>query len=141
MNARGHTISSIYMSGSQAKNGPLMRLLATVLNMPVIIPPQPSAAVVLGAAMLGRFAHDLSEDLGGKPIETQDDVEKAKQVGGEKLWEVMAEMTQPGVEVLPRDGLLGDREKKLLDVKYKIFRESIEVQNKWRRMVAEAVKS
>lgn len=139
MNARGHTISSIYMSGSQAKNGPLMRLLATVLNMPIIIPPQPSAAVVLGAAMLGRFAHDLSDQLGGNAIETQQDVEKAKKIGGERLWDVMAEMTQPGVEVLPRDGPLGAREKKLLDVKYKIFRESIEVQRKWRAMVAEGV--
>jgi ribulose kinase len=138
MNAKGHRISSIYMSGSQAKNGPLMRLLATVLNMPVIIPPQPSAAVVLGAAMLGRFAHDLSTLRQGQAIEKQGDAEEAKKEGG-RLWDVMREMTQPGVEVLPRNDGLGVRERRLLDVKYRIFREAVEVQLKWRRMVAEAV--
>jgi ribulose kinase len=130
MNAKGHHISSIYMSGSQAKNGPLMRLLATVLNMPVIIPPQPSAAVVLGAAMLGRFAHDLND--------VRQDSDYANNQGG-KLWEVMSEMTQPGVEVLPRSDDLAGRERKLLEAKYKIFREAVEVQLKWRKMVAEAV--
>lgn len=138
MNAKGHHISSIYMSGSQAKNGPLMRLLATVLNMPVIIPPQPSAAVVLGAAMLGRFAHDLNDVRQGKPIEKQQDSDDAKKQGG-KLWEVMSEMTQPGVEILPRSDDLAGRERKLLETKYKIFREAVEVQLKWRKMVAEAV--
>jgi hypothetical protein len=116
-----------------------MRLLATVLHMPVIIPPQPSAAVVLGAAYLGRFAHDLSVHRGGKPILTQSDATEASK-DGERLWEVMVSMTQPGVRIEPRTGQLGDRERKLLDVKYKIFREAIEVQRKWRGMVAEAVR-
>ena len=152
MNAKGHVIDSIYMSGalpfygcacnshagSQAKNGPLMRLLATVLNMPIIIPPQPSAAVVLGAAYLGRFAHDVTVTRQGRPIANQQDASDASK-DGEKLWEVMASMTQAGVRVEPRSGRLGDRERKLLDVKYKVFREAIEVQKKWREMVAEAV--
>ncbi|CAD6564629.1 MAG: hypothetical protein TREMPRED_000040 [Tremellales sp. Tagirdzhanova-0007] len=140
MNAKGHKIDSIYMSGSQAKNGPLMRLIATVLQMPVIIPPQPSAAVVLGAAMLGRFAHDLSASRQGKPIVTQLDAEEAKKKGN-GLWEVMVEMTQAAARVGPRLGTDGEREKKLLDVKYRIFRESVEVQRRWRGMVAEAVKA
>lgn len=138
MNSKGHQISSIYMSGSQAKNGPLMRLLATVLNMPVIIPPQPSAAVVLGAAMLGRFAHDLAASRQGAAIEEQADVEEVKKHGG-LLWDVMTEMTKPGAEVVPRGGKEGERERQLLDVKYKIFRESIEVQRRWRGWVADAV--
>jgi ribulose kinase len=121
--------------GSQAKNLPLMGLLATVLNMPIIIPPQPSAAVVLGAAMLGKFAHDLSINL-GKPITTQSEAAEAQKQGG-KLWNVMVEMTQPGHAVLPRSGEEGKREKKLLDVKYKIFREAVEVQKRWRGMIAE----
>jgi hypothetical protein len=107
--------------------------------MPIIIPPQPSAAVVLGAAYLGRFAHDLSDLRQGKAIETQQDVTDASQYGS-KLWDVMTAMTQPGVRVEPRSGRLGDRERKLLDAKYEIFRESIEVQKKWRARVAEAVK-
>ena len=117
-----------------------MRLIATVLQMPVIIPPQPSAAVVLGAAMLGRFAHDLSASRQGKPIVTQLDAEEAKKKGN-GLWEVMVEMTQAAARVGPRLGTDGEREKKLLDVKYRIFRESVEVQRRWRGMVAEAVKA
>ena len=115
-----------------------MRLLATVLSMPIIIPPQPSAAVVLGAAYLGRFAHDLSTLRQNVPINTQEDATEAAK-SGEKLWDVMTAMTQPGVRVEPRGGRLGERERKLLDVKYKVFRESIEIQKRWRGMVAEAV--
>jgi hypothetical protein len=48
-------------------------------------------------------------------------------------------MTQPGVEVLPRSDDLAGRERKLLETKYKIFREAVEVQLKWRKMVAEAL--
>lgn len=139
MNSRGHQINSIYMSGSQAKNGPLMRLLATVLDMPVVIPPQPSAAVVLGAAMLGRFAHELSIGLNGEPIGTQQAAEALGKKDGRKLWDIMVEMTQPATKIEPRSGPLGEKEKKLLDVKYKVFRESIDVQRKWRSMIADAV--
>jgi ribulose kinase len=116
-----------------------MGLLATVLNMPIIIPPQPSAAVVLGAAMLGKFAHDLSVARQGTPITTQEDAAEAQKLGG-KLWDVMVDMTQPGERVEPRAGEEGKREKRLLDVKYKIFREAVEVQRRWRAMIAEVEK-
>lgn len=122
--------------GSQAKNKPLMGLLATVLQMPILIPPQPSAAVVLGAAMLGRFAHDITTSRSGRPISTQADVDETKKESG-KLWDVMTNMTQPAVAVLPRSGEAGGKERALLEVKYKIFREGVEVQRKWRAMVAE----
>ena len=85
--------------------------------------------------MLGRFAHDLSTTR-KSPILTQGDAEEAKKLGG-GLWDVMVSMTQPAQRVLPRDGEVGKRESRLLDVKYKIFRESIEVQRKWRRMIKE----
>lgn len=142
MNAKGHKIDSIYMSGSQAKNLPLMGLLATVLDMPIIIPPQPSAAVVLGAAMLGRFAHQLSTARQGAPITDQADALEAQKLsdGGKALWDVMVDMTQPGQRVTPRAGAEGQREKKLLDVKYKIFREAVDVQKRWRAMIAEVDK-
>jgi hypothetical protein len=127
------------LAGSQAKNTPLMSLLATVLRMPIIIPPAPSAAVVLGAAMLGRFAHDLSSKL-AKPILTQEDAEEAKKIAGDGLWDVMVSMTQPGKKVVPRGGEEGKRESGLLDVKYRVFRESIEIQRRWRGWIADEVK-
>lgn len=89
--------------------------------------------------MLGRFAHSMSLSR-GKPITTQADAEEAKQEGS-KLWDVMVEMTQPGERVVPRGGVEGEKEKKLLDVKYLIFREAVEVQRKWRGMIADAVKA
>ncbi|ODO09732.1 hypothetical protein I350_01948 [Cryptococcus amylolentus CBS 6273] len=140
MNERGHKIDSIYMSGSQAKNGPLMRLLATVTQMPVIIPPQPSAAVVLGAAMLGRYAYNLTTERQSAPITNQAEADEAKEKGGNKLWDVMVEMTQEGKAVEPRNDEFGAAEKRLLDVKYKIFRESVQIQKKWRHMIAEETK-
>ncbi|RXK34702.1 ribitol kinase [Tremella mesenterica] len=140
MNAKGHRINSIYMSGSQAKNSALMRLLATVLNMPVVIPPQPSAAVPLGAAMLGRFAHEISASRQDTPFKDQQDALDAGKKDGLKLWDIMVEMTQAGKRIEPRTGKEGEREKKLLEVKYKIFREAVDVQRRWRDMVAEAIK-
>lgn len=134
MNANGHVIDSIYMSGSQAKNAALMGLLATVLQMPIIIPPQPSAAVVLGSAMLGRFAADMAATLDG-PITTQEQVKAVGESDGEKLWDVMVEMTQPATSVLPRAGEEGKVERRLLDQKYKIFREAVEVQKRWRGLM------
>ena len=117
-----------------------MRLFATVLQMPIIIPSKPSSAVVLGSAMLGRFAHHVSTSRQGKPIVTQADADEAKSESV-KMWDIMVEMTHPAERIEPRTGEVGKREKKLLDVKYAIFRESAEVQNKWRRMVAEAVQA
>lgn len=47
-------------AGSQAKNIALMQLIANTCAVPVILPHSPSSAVVLGAAMLGRFAAEVS---------------------------------------------------------------------------------
>jgi ribulose kinase len=81
MNAKGHEITSIYMSGGQAKNIPMMELFANTCNMPVVTPFSSSAAVVLGAAMLGRFAAEVSS---GKSI--------TKDSQGEELWKIMASL-------------------------------------------------
>ena len=59
MNAKGHQVRAIYMSGGQAKNAALMQLFADTCGMPVVLPENSGAAVVLGAAMLGRFAAEL----------------------------------------------------------------------------------
>lgn len=90
--------------------------------------------------MLGRFAHDLAKSRQGKPITTQSEAQEAMKKEGERLWDVMVEMTQPAQRVEPRQGADGDREKRLLDVKYRIFRESVDVQKRWRGMVAEALR-
>ncbi|KAF8516640.1 Pentulose kinase [Gautieria morchelliformis] len=128
MDAHGHDIRGIYMSGSQSRNTSLMQLIANTCSVPVIVPHSPSAAVVLGAAMLGRFAAEVSV-LGRK---LSDDEQR------KKLWHIMVEMTQPGQLVKPS---VTPREKRLLEVKYKIFRETIETQKRWRKEVDEALET
>ncbi len=133
-----------------------MRLLASVCGVKVIIPPHPSAAVVVGAAMLGKAASELSALRGGRPIITQAEAEKAAHESPEMLWDIMVEMTQAGKTIEPS---ASPEEQKLLDVKYKIFvslfchrlkniqadlrstrqRESIEIQRRWRDMVNEVL--
>lgn len=93
MRRHGHEINGIYMSGGQARNEPLMQLLANVCQIPVILPPNAGAAVVLGAAMLGRFAHNVTEDLGHRGVtqglRTQSDVDEESERVGERLWSIM----------------------------------------------------
>jgi glycerol kinase len=142
MNEHGHAVNSLYLSGSQAKNAPLMALLADCCGMDVVIPNKPGVAVVLGAAMLGRMAAEVS---GGQLAEMQG----AEQA--EKLWNIMVslspqcgrsptnllqtEMTPPARVVSPS---ASPREKKLLEAKYQIFRESIEIQKRWRVQMEQA---
>lgn len=77
MNSNGHTITAIYMSGGQAKNILMMQLFANTCGMPIVLPYSHSLAVVLGAAMLGRYAHEATRDkLEGDQV-------------GERLWKIM----------------------------------------------------
>ncbi|KAJ7477167.1 hypothetical protein B0H11DRAFT_2030012 [Mycena galericulata] len=122
----GHSITTIYMSGGQAKNLLLMQLFADTCGMPIVLPFEHSGAVVLGAAMLGRFA-----------AETQRKPALDEKEQGEVLWGIMVEMTPQGTLVDPG---ASPQEKKLLAAKYKIFRESIEIQKRWRREMEEASK-
>jgi ribulose kinase len=78
MNVKGHSITSIYMSGSQAKNIPMMQLFANTCKMPVVLPYDAAGAVVSGAAMLGRFAAEAS--IEGKMMEEKQ---------AERLWNIM----------------------------------------------------
>ncbi|KAI0092507.1 Pentulose kinase [Irpex rosettiformis] len=125
MNAKGHEITSIYMSGGQAKNIPLMQLFANTCKMPVVLPANSGAAVVLGAAMLGRFAAELKSDT--KDLQQENDAK----------WKIMVEMTPSGTLIAPSASA---KEKKLLEAKYKIFRETIEIQKRWRKEIEEACK-
>ena len=83
MNAKGHEIQSIYMSGGQAKNHTLMQLIANACKMPVVLPKSSGAAVVLGAAMLGRFAAELKPDNGDIEAEC------------EARWKIMVRVKPP----------------------------------------------
>jgi FGGY-family pentulose kinase len=121
MNKSGHVISSIFMSGSQCQNDILMALMSSACDMPVLIPRYVHAAVVHGAAMLGAKA--ASHSGGGK---------------GKDLWEIMDHMSKVGRAVHPTKDA---HEKKLLDVKYKVFLEQCEEQQRWRKNVDEAVNS
>lgn len=119
MNDAGHSISSIFMSGSQCQNDILMHLMATACDMPVLIPRYVHAAVVHGAAMLGAKA--ASADRTGKT---------------EELWSIMDRMSKPGRAVNPSKDA---HEKKLLDVKYKVFLEQCHKQREYRKDVDEAI--
>ena len=115
MNKAGHSISSIFMSGSQCQNDILMRLMASACDMPVLIPQYVHAAVAHGAAMLGAKA--ASADKEGKT---------------EPLWDIMDRMSKPGKAVHPTTD---PHEKELLKVKYKVFLEQCESQRVYRKDV------
>jgi FGGY-family pentulose kinase len=119
MNKSGHSITSIFMSGSQCQNKILMELMATICEMPVLIPRYVHAAVVHGAAMLGAKA--ASADKDGKT---------------EALWSIMDRMSKPGKVVQPGKN---ENEKKLLDIKYKVFLEQCRTQQAYRKSVDEAI--
>lgn len=118
MNKAGHSITSIFMSGSQCQNKILMELMATTCGMPVLIPKYVHAAVVHGAAMLGAKA--ASADKEGKT---------------EELWSIMDRMSKPGKVTRPGKG---EWEKKLLNVKYEVFLEQCRTQQSYRKRVDEA---
>lgn len=61
MNAAGHKITELYMSGGQAKNAKLMQLFADVVGMPVVLPESTADAVSRGSAMLARFAAERTQ--------------------------------------------------------------------------------
>ncbi|KAE9398272.1 Pentulose kinase [Gymnopus androsaceus JB14] len=127
MNNKGHSITSIYMSGSQAKNIPMMQLFADTCGMPVVLPFDEGGAVPLGAAMLGRYAAEAAQ----KGVAGMSEDEQ-----GELLWKIMVEMTPPGTIVKPATS---GREKKLIEAKYKIFREAVDIQYRWRKQIEEAM--
>lgn len=120
MNNSGHTIRSIFMSGSQCQNEILMDLIATACGMPVLVPRYVNAAVVHGAAMLGAKAASAKEDGTTEP-----------------LWDIMDRMSKPGKIVWSRGDLT---EKKLLDAKYEVFLDQARTQQEYRRKVDEALK-
>lgn len=121
LNAKGHTVSAIYLSGGgQCRNRLLTSTMAKCTRMPVIIAEYVDAAVVHGAAMLGAKA-------------------AAQKISGTEapLWDIMKAMTQPGTVVEPVDAGLVDY--KILDAKYSIFLEMAEQQQRARKLVDDAI--
>ncbi|KAL4746184.1 hypothetical protein BDW72DRAFT_185395 [Aspergillus terricola var. indicus] len=121
MNKSGHSIASIFMSGSQCQNDILVKLIASACGMPVLIPRYIHAAVATGAAMLGAKA--ASADPEGNT---------------EDLWSIMDRMSKPGRRIVPTDN---ENEKALLEVKYKVFLEQCYQQKRYRALVDEVVDS
>ncbi|POW11660.1 hypothetical protein PSTT_05197 [Puccinia striiformis] len=136
MNEKGHKITSIFMSGGLVKNAILMQLIAPGFH---------SASVVLGSAMLGKAAYVSTQLSQSQVISEQGIAEKRAHQMKDKLWEIMATcrtnsaivgMSRPGTTIKPD---LTEKEKKLLEVKYKIFNECIDLQRKWRKDVEDAL--
>lgn len=121
MNKSGHEITSIFMSGSQSQNPVLMNLMATICEMPVLIPRYVNAAVVHGAAMLGAKAASHDKDDGSAP---------------ETLWEIMDRMSKPGRLVEPGQN---EQEKKLFRAKYEVFMDMCSAQRTYRGKVDKAI--
>lgn len=119
MNESGHTILSIFMSGSQCQNDILMDLIATACDMPVLVPKYVNAAVVHGAAMLGAKA--ASADDKGKT---------------EPLWDIMDRMSKPGKTVRADPD---PAKKRLLEAKYLVFLEQCRTQREYRQQVDAAL--
>ncbi|CAD6968842.1 unnamed protein product [Tilletia controversa] len=147
MNLKGHKINSIYMSGGQVKNPDLMQLISDACGVPVALPFSHSASVVAGSAILGRFAANVAkpEDEGealwsefkhapkeGCKITTQEEAEKVSFACKEHLWDLMVKMTKPGKLIFPTED---PKRRALLDAKYKIFREAIDIQRRWREEI------
>jgi len=162
LNANGHSIQEIYISGGQAKNAPLVQLLADVCGIPVILPGlDGGTSVVLGAAMLGRFAAEVTTELSSPAssvlksvgsgdqdlhagqtrrerapvLPTQLDVDQQSKRFGARLWNIIVEMTPVGRKVHPAASQAARR---LLEAKYRIFLEAIDIQKRWRMQMEEA---
>ncbi|KAG8712433.1 hypothetical protein FRC09_019877 [Ceratobasidium sp. 395] len=84
--------------------------------------------------MLGRFAAEVSTQ-GNSQAVNQKEAEVASEKTKEDLWKIMVEMTPPGTEVPPARSV---REGRLLDAKYTIFLEAIDIQRRWRKEMAAA---
>ena len=115
------------------KNQILMQLLADICGIPIQLPFSHSASVVLGSAMLGAAA---SDEAAKGPIENQEEAGRRGKAMSPALWKIMERMSRPGTTILPA---AGKKEKKLLEVKYKIFHSMIDHQRQFRRDIADAL--
>lgn len=116
LNKAGHQITQIYLSGGQCRNPILTKLMANCTGMPIIMPKYIDAAVVQGTAMLGAMAASNNKL---------------------SLWEVMCQLSGTGSAMLPDNKDTTDR--KLLEAKYEVFLDQTERQQKYRKIVNNAL--
>ncbi|KAJ6007250.1 FGGY-family carbohydrate kinase [Penicillium herquei] len=119
MNEHGHQISAIFMSGSQTQNDLLVHLIASVCNMPVVVPEYLHAAVCHGSAMLAAMAASESSATDSKD-----------------LWEIISQMSKPGRQVRPTTD---KQENRLLQTKYEIFLEMSLKQREYRARINNSI--
>lgn len=116
LNAAGHNVREIYLSGGQCRNDLLTQTMATATGLPVVIPYYIEAAVVLGSAMIGAKAASDSK---------------------KSLWNIMSTMTKPGTAVFPEGA--DELNYKLLRAKYDIFLDMAQRQQTYRDAVDKAL--
>lgn len=107
-------IQFIYLSGGQCKNTLISSMMATVLELPTVIPENPESAVLRGTAILAANA-----GLNGS------------------LWHTMRRFAGHSQVVKPQ---VEPSLRRLLRAKYEIFLDQAEVQRKYRRLVCESLK-
>lgn len=111
----------------------MMQLIADTCDIPVILPMKGGEAVVLGAAMLGRIASEGVRDAEGMWRIMVGFFCPGNDAGSQVTSKV--EMTPPGTLVAPAASAIV---KRILDAKYKIFLEMIDIQKRWRKEMAQA---
>ncbi|KAJ3124905.1 hypothetical protein HK098_000732 [Nowakowskiella sp. JEL0407] len=91
MNEAGHQISEIVISGGMSKNTLLVQIFSDVLGMKIFVPKYIDEAVMLGSAMLGATAAQLSKIEKWEISEMND-----------LMWKNMMKMTTNEKEVVPQ---------------------------------------
>ena len=136
MNQSGHHIEAIYLSGGgQARNRIYAQLVADVCGLRVQMPSETSASVVVGAAILGHLAADVTHSRAGtvrateSVLRTQAEADAVAPTHSERLWTIMAQATPPGQSVWPTDDSAWRAH---FAAKYRIFHECIQLQRRWR---------
>lgn len=125
----GHTIKTIYMSGSQVNNELLVELMVKTTGLDIIIPEHKainlssttSSSVAYGSAILGMCAY-----------ETYHSTEKS--TSKEILWDVMKEVT-PNGKLYSAKKIANQYDQDLLNVKYEIYLDMINTQRRYRDMI------
>lgn len=122
LNAQGYTIDTLCLSGGLCRNPLFLSLHADITRCRVVLPKNIEGAVVLGAAFLGAKASAAVAGTKGEE---------------EGLWEVMVRMGQAGEVVEPTEV---PEIVELNERKYRVFREMLEDQRKYRAVMDGSLK-
>ncbi|KAL1917652.1 uncharacterized protein VTP21DRAFT_4045 [Calcarisporiella thermophila] len=138
LNAAGHAIDTLFLSGGLCQNPVFVTLHSNITRCRVVLPKYEEGAVVLGAAILGACAAEelsqtqrfpTSTHCPAAPVQEQPFGPNRRGMG---LWEVMRRMGNAGGVVHPTS----DQEKlRLYEGKYKVFKAMLEDQYKYRKLM------